>query len=190
MGELEPDLQGVLVGGRRRAACRRVVRRAQRAPGAHVGNPVGGGRRRSRPRVRVRGQRHIARWGYTFTPVDGGTEVTESWEFLPGGHAQFAEWFGDDADAQIADRYEKAKTGIPETLAAIKRTAEAAAPRRSRDGHGERLEHEGHRGVPRQRRQGRVVRERAAADPAHDRRQVRARSASRRCCTASRATTS
>ncbi len=24
------------------------------------------------------------RWGYTFTPVDGGTEVTESWEFLPG----------------------------------------------------------------------------------------------------------
>ncbi len=23
------------------------------------------------------------RWGYTFTPVDGGTQVTESWEFLP-----------------------------------------------------------------------------------------------------------
>ena len=70
----------------------------------------------------------IARWGYTFTPVDGSreqTEVTESWEFLPGGQAQFGEWFGDDADAQIADRYEKAKTGIPETLAAIKRAAES-----------------------------------------------------------------
>jgi hypothetical protein len=67
----------------------------------------------------------IARWGYTFTPVDGGTEVTESWEFLPGGRTQFGEWFGDDAEAQVADRYEKAKTGIPETLAAIKRTAEA-----------------------------------------------------------------
>jgi hypothetical protein len=23
------------------------------------------------------------RWGYTFTPVAGGTQVTESWEFLP-----------------------------------------------------------------------------------------------------------
>jgi hypothetical protein len=69
----------------------------------------------------------IARWGYTFTPVEGSgeqTEVTESWEFLPGGQAQFEEWFGDDADTQIADRYEKAKTGIPETLAAIKRAAE------------------------------------------------------------------
>jgi hypothetical protein len=66
----------------------------------------------------------IARWGYTFTPVDGGTEVTESWEFLPGGQTQFGEWFGDEADAQMADRYEKAKTGIPETLAAIKRAAE------------------------------------------------------------------
>jgi hypothetical protein len=67
----------------------------------------------------------IARWGYTFRPVDGGTEVTESWEFLPGGQTQFEQWFGDDADAQIADRHEKAKTGIPETLAAIKRAAEA-----------------------------------------------------------------
>jgi hypothetical protein len=67
----------------------------------------------------------IARWGYTFAPVAGGTEVTESWEFLPGGHAQFEEWFGDQAQAQIADRLEKAKTGIPETLAAIKHAAEA-----------------------------------------------------------------
>jgi hypothetical protein len=67
----------------------------------------------------------IARWGYTFAPVDGGTELTESWEFLPGGRSQFVEWFGDGADAQIVDRHEKAKTGIPETLAAIKRAAEA-----------------------------------------------------------------
>ena len=89
-----------------------------------MGDPVRGGRRRSRPRVRVRGQRHHRGWGYTFTPVDGGTELTESWEFLPGGQAQFGEWFGDDADAEIADRYEKAKTGIPETLAGIKRAAE------------------------------------------------------------------
>lgn len=67
----------------------------------------------------------IVRWGYTFTEVEGGTEVTESWELLPGGDAMFEERFGDDAAAQIVDRYEKARTGIPETLAAIKRAAEA-----------------------------------------------------------------
>ncbi len=66
----------------------------------------------------------IARWGYTFTPVDGGTQVTESWEFRPGGATMFEERFGDDAAAQVADRHQKAVTGIPETLAAIKRAAE------------------------------------------------------------------
>jgi hypothetical protein len=72
----------------------------------------------------------IARWGYTFSEVQGGTEVTESWEFLPEGEAVFEERFGDDAAAQVADRYDKAVSGIPETLAAIKRVAEAgqAAP--------------------------------------------------------------
>jgi hypothetical protein len=66
----------------------------------------------------------IVRWGYTFTEVDGGTEVTESWEFLPDGQVIFEQRFGDEAEAQITDRYEKAVNGIPETLAAIKRTAE------------------------------------------------------------------
>jgi len=67
----------------------------------------------------------IARWGYTFGPVDGGTEVVESWDFLDDGLAVFDERFGDDAAAQVADRHQKAVTGIPETLAAIKRAAEA-----------------------------------------------------------------
>ena len=67
----------------------------------------------------------IARWGYTFAAVDGGTEITESWEFLPRGIEFFEERFGDDSAAQIADRVEKAHTGIAETLAAIKRIAEA-----------------------------------------------------------------
>jgi hypothetical protein len=66
----------------------------------------------------------IARWSYTFTEVDDGTEVIESWEFLPDGQAIFEQRFGDDAEAQITDRYQKAVTGIPATLAAIKRTAE------------------------------------------------------------------
>jgi hypothetical protein len=67
----------------------------------------------------------FARWGYTFTPVDGGTQVTESWEFLPDGIARFRERFGDDAQAQIADRIEAAHRGIPVTLAALKKTAES-----------------------------------------------------------------
>ena len=66
----------------------------------------------------------LARWGYTFTPVDGGTQVTESWEFLPGGLEMFSERFGDDAAAQVANREEAARTGIPATLAALKRVAE------------------------------------------------------------------
>lgn len=65
------------------------------------------------------------RWGYTFTPVADGTEVTESWEFLPPGVARFEERYGDDAPAQIAERTHAAHEGIPETLAAIKRAAEA-----------------------------------------------------------------
>ena len=67
----------------------------------------------------------FVRWGYTFTPVDGGTQVTESWEFLPGGIAMFEERFGADAQAQIANRTDAAHKGIPATLATIKRTAES-----------------------------------------------------------------
>ena len=65
------------------------------------------------------------RWGYTFTPVGGGTRVTESWEFRPAGLAGFRERYGADAEAQIANRTEAAHTGIPVTLAAIKRAAES-----------------------------------------------------------------
>jgi hypothetical protein len=65
------------------------------------------------------------RWGYTFKAVEGGTEITESWELLPGGRAMFEERFGADTEAQIANRLELARTGIPATLAAIKQAAEA-----------------------------------------------------------------
>jgi hypothetical protein len=65
------------------------------------------------------------RWGYTFTPVDSGTQVTESWEFLPTGIAGFHDRYGNDAEAQIANRTEAAHRGIPVTLAAIKKAAEA-----------------------------------------------------------------
>ena len=64
------------------------------------------------------------RWGYTFTPAPDGTLVTESWEMLPAGLKRFDERFGPDAAAQVANRFEAARTGIPQTLAALKRIAE------------------------------------------------------------------
>lgn len=67
----------------------------------------------------------FARWGYTFAPAEGGTQVTESWEFLPDGIAMFKERFGADAESEIDIRSEAARAGIPATLQAIKHTAEA-----------------------------------------------------------------
>ncbi|HLY82091.1 MAG TPA: SRPBCC family protein [Acidimicrobiales bacterium] len=67
----------------------------------------------------------FARWGYTFVPVENGTQVTESWGFLPAGIAMFEERFGAEAEAQIANRSDAAQSGIPATLAAIKKVAEA-----------------------------------------------------------------
>ena len=65
-----------------------------------------------------------ARWGYTLQAVDGGTELTETWELPPEGQAFFEQRFGDDAPAQLQARAETAETGIPATLAAIKKSAE------------------------------------------------------------------
>lgn len=67
------------------------------------------------------------RWGFTLSPDDAGTLLSESWEFLPEGIAMFREKFGDAAEAQIADRTQQALDGIPKTLAAIKRIAEPLA---------------------------------------------------------------
>ena len=66
----------------------------------------------------------LVRWGYTFIPVDGGTQVTESWEFLPAGIAMFESRYEADAQMQIAHRTKAAHEGIPVTLAAIKTAAE------------------------------------------------------------------
>lgn len=67
----------------------------------------------------------FVRWGFALAPADGGTTLTESWEFLREGIAMFGEKYGADADAQIADRTRQALDGIPKTLAAIKRIAES-----------------------------------------------------------------
>ena len=69
----------------------------------------------------------FARWGFKFTPTPDGTQVTETWNFLPEGRAMFREKYGPLAKAQINLRAEQAHAGIPVTLAAIKRIAEAGS---------------------------------------------------------------
>jgi hypothetical protein len=65
-----------------------------------------------------------ARWGFSMAPAEGGTALTESWEFLPAGFERFAERYGDGAQEQIEERTRAAHAGIPATLAAIKAIAE------------------------------------------------------------------
>jgi hypothetical protein len=71
--------------------------------------------------------RRVARWGYLLEPAEGGTRLTETWEFLPAGHDVFRERYGDQARAQIEERTRAAHEGIPVTLAAIKAIAEGGA---------------------------------------------------------------
>lgn len=63
-------------------------------------------------------------WTYLMEASDGGTTLTETWDFTPEGQAFFIEKYGDDAPAQVAEREAAARSGIPETLAAIKRVIE------------------------------------------------------------------
>jgi len=65
------------------------------------------------------------RWGYTLEVIDGGTELTESWEVLPAGFQRFADRYGDDAQRELDERTRAAHAGIPATLEAIKRIAES-----------------------------------------------------------------
>jgi hypothetical protein len=65
------------------------------------------------------------RWGFTMSSEGDGAILTESWRFLDAGINGFHERYGADAEAQIAERTQAAHRGIPLTLAAIKRTAEA-----------------------------------------------------------------
>lgn len=68
----------------------------------------------------------FVRWMYSMEPTPEGTRLTEAWEFLPNGIALFEERFGADAPTEVTTRVELAHRGISETLAALKRIAEAA----------------------------------------------------------------
>jgi len=65
-----------------------------------------------------------ARWGYTLKAVDGGTELTETWELPPEGQAFFEQRFPGEGAAQVKTRADTAENGIAETLVAIKKAAE------------------------------------------------------------------
>ena len=45
--------------------------------------------------------------------MDGGTEVTETWELPPEGSAFFEKMFGDDAAKEIGMRSDGARTVLP-----------------------------------------------------------------------------
>ena len=65
------------------------------------------------------------RWGFRFDAEHGGTRLTEFWAFLPAGIAWFHERYEAKAEAEIAQRSDAARRGIPDTLASIKEAAEA-----------------------------------------------------------------
>lgn len=67
------------------------------------------------------------RWGFELQPVQVGTRLTETWDFLPAGLAMFEQRYGDDAPAQVEERTRAALSGIPETLRAIREIAEGRA---------------------------------------------------------------
>ncbi|GAA2058769.1 SRPBCC family protein [Williamsia deligens] len=67
-----------------------------------------------------------ARWGYTLRATDGGTELTESWQFLDEGIEYFHGKYGDEAQAQIQNRIDAAHSGIPATLARVKDSVEGS----------------------------------------------------------------
>ena len=67
----------------------------------------------------------LVRWSFCFAAVEAGTQLTESWEFLPAGLQLFADRYGEDAQRQVQDRTRNAHEGIPATLAASKRIAES-----------------------------------------------------------------
>ena len=73
----------------------------------------------------LEGRLEMVRWGFRFRPLDDArTEVTQSWRVLPA----YPEGLGVDEDSatQVLDMMKQlAVQGMPKTLAALKRDAEA-----------------------------------------------------------------
>ena len=70
----------------------------------------------------------LVRWAFQIEAEGSGSRLAESWTFLDDGIAMFEERYGEDVEAQIADRTQAALDGIPRTLAAIKEILEGGKP--------------------------------------------------------------
>jgi carbon monoxide dehydrogenase subunit G len=72
------------------------------------------------------GSRELVRWSYEFSATGDGTTVTERWEVLPG-YGEF--WASVAPDSNVEDYLdtvvERTHSGMAETLANLKRVAEA-----------------------------------------------------------------
>jgi len=75
----------------------------------------------------VWGTGQFVRWGYSMDAIDDRrTRLIESWELLPALEKMFHDKYGaEGGDAKIEMRRRQALHGIPATLKAIKRIAEA-----------------------------------------------------------------
>ncbi|MGU3435112.1 SRPBCC family protein [Actinomycetes bacterium M1A6_2h] len=68
----------------------------------------------------------VVHWAYILEPVDSSsTKLTESWSFPDEGVEYFHTKYGENAQKEIDNRVAAAHDGIPKTLAAIKKVAEA-----------------------------------------------------------------
>lgn len=75
------------------------------------------------------GRHEMVRWGFLLEPLgDAQTELTQTWEVLPGYEDGFAEETdpGMTLERRLGLMQHLAKKGMPETLAALKQTAESA----------------------------------------------------------------
>ena len=105
--------------GRMRWATECVVRRS--VPGEQFGFDVRGWGLGT-----PRGSFPVARWEYTFEPVEGGTRVTETWS---DGRRAWPDWLADGFDRLAAGRpfAQFQRRNIARTLAAMKADLEGAA---------------------------------------------------------------
>jgi ribosome-associated toxin RatA of RatAB toxin-antitoxin module len=71
------------------------------------------------------GDEELVRWSYTFAPVSGGTEVTESWQVLPEYEPSMTRLMPDMNLKDYLDGVKPAtQAGMAETLANVKAAAE------------------------------------------------------------------
>lgn len=65
----------------------------------------------------------LVRWGYRMAPstqIEGGTELTHEWAFLPAGQEMFVGRYGADAPAEVEQRTRSAHDSIPQTLRTLR----------------------------------------------------------------------